>query len=170
MSIDLNGGTVTVDSSGNASYSPDDDSNIAKGLYIILVDSDTSNPDMTPSAPVTVTMDATGKITGVASKFAGPKVSFDAKGNLVQTQASTFPSKASDYPTEAVKPTPAGNSAKAKLANQMAEWFATSILPNLTVTIIIQNTTAGDGLQTSQTAGSATTHPTVAKTLTGTVS
>jgi hypothetical protein len=35
-------------------------------------------------------------------------------------------------------------------------------------TVTVPATTAGDGLQTSQAAGTATTHPTVAKTLTGT--
>lgn len=46
-------GTVSVDGSGNVTFTPNDATNCAKALYLAYASADSSDPDMTPQTSTT---------------------------------------------------------------------------------------------------------------------
>lgn len=137
-------GTVSVDDDGNESFDPEDYS-AAKLLYFRLKSDQESltRPDTTVTPPVITINRDTGETTIV-------------NGTMTTVQVP-------------VEPSTGGSQAQAKIANTMAAWLMTDIVPLLVPTIVIPADSDGDGLQTSQNPGDPTTHPASPKTLTGTL-
>jgi hypothetical protein len=133
-------GTVEVDDDGNETFTPNDATNAASYLYARLksVQESLTRPEPSFTPPV-ITID---RVTGASTI---------TNGTMTTTMVP-------------VEPSPGGSQAQAKMANTIAAWMITDILPLLVATTVIGTTSDFDGLQ------DGTTAPPTPKTLLGTIS
>lgn len=103
-------GTVTVADDGTETYTPNDSTNAAKSLYLLLLDNQSSN--MTPQTSTTPAVVVIDPVT-----FA-----------MTITPATTT---TINVP---VVISPDSKKAQAKLANTMASWMVTYLIANATIT------------------------------------
>jgi hypothetical protein len=113
----MNAGTVSVDDDGNETYTPNNSTNAAKALYLLLLNDQANN--QTPSTvttPPTVTIDPVTFAMSITP------------GTVITTNVP-------------VQITPDSKKAQAKLANTMASWMVTYLKANAVVTGTIDTTT-----------------------------
>lgn len=141
-SMTMVSGTVSVDSTtGLETYTPNNATNYAKALYALLLTASSTATVQTIHQPLTPILDSSGKTIGCQM----------------------------DTVTHVITPTIQMKQAQAQIANTFAG-VIDFIKAQASITTTIPATSAGDGLQTSATAGSATTHPSSAKPLQGAIS
>jgi hypothetical protein len=137
-------GTVAVDANGTETYTPNDATNAAKSLYALLIIENASGT--------------------MKQKVSGGKAIVNHDGTVTPPPPPTYVSV-----PFTITPTPDFKQKQAALANLMASWMVTYILANAVISVTIPATSGGDGLQTSTTVGTQTTHPSSPKTLGGTL-
>lgn len=148
--MSLIAGTVSVDDSGNVTYS--DNPSMSQAIFDALI-----------------TSSATDSFTSVATTV-------DPKTGLTKIVTPTLDSNGVGVlSTKIVMPNSEGASpdvkkAQAKIANTLASALVPYLTVNTVVTTTIPVSAAGDGLQTSATAGNPTTRPAAPKTITGVIS
>lgn len=141
-------GTVDVDQGdGTETYTPNTAQNAAKALYLLLLADSASVT--TPTRVTTVTAPTIDPVTGVTT----------------YTAATNVPGPPSAPPSP--WPSIDAKTAQAKVANTMASWIVTYLVTNAVATVTIPTSAAGDGLQTSASAGNPTTAPASPKTIVG---
>jgi hypothetical protein len=138
-------GTVSVDSAGNETFTPNDATNNAKALYAML---------LTSASSITMTQ-----------KVSHGSGSYDPTTGIYTPP----PPPTTQVVTKSVTPDPTTKQKQAELANLLATWIVTMMTTNASVSVSIPNTTAGDGLQTTTTNGNPTTHPSTTKNLSGVI-
>lgn len=165
----MNAGNVSVDDNGNETFTPDDATNSAKRLYLVLLAANSTIKKKAPVPVVPMVSNPDGSVTqgGVVIVNAdGSRNNFTWSDGSVHQIPQRPPAPTV---TIAVTPSPESKQAQAAIANAIAGWHVADILANAQITITIPASSAGDGLQTSATAGSPTTHPGSPKTLTGSI-
>ena len=131
-------GNVSVDDSGNATFTPDDATNCAKARYLSLLAADSGTPDMMPSTsttPASVTFHPDGTHTLTPATQSTTQVPIPPGPNNDATKKKAF----------------------AKTANADAAWIVPFLQASAQAKIA--NDASADGLQ------NGTVHPASAKFL-----
>ena len=116
-------GNVSVDDSGNVTYTPDDDTNAAKSLYLLLLaDQESSETPQTTVTPPVVTIDPVTFVPTVVSPGSVTTI------NVPVTVG------------------PDAKKAQAKMANTMASWIITYLKTQAIVTGTINDDKLIDGI------------------------
>lgn len=159
-------GLVVVDDDGNETFTPNDATNATKVVYLALMAANS-------------TVKVKSKQSGGGATWTPPKpsVSNPPTSNervAIAAWQQSHPVMTPPPPAvtvdvvHTIKPDPATKQKTAEMATAVSSLIP-YILANATISTVIPASSAGDGLQTSAAAGSPTTHPSSAKTLTGTI-
>jgi hypothetical protein len=162
--MSLIAGTVAVADDGTETFTPSSAANLAKGIYEMLLSVNSTAKMAQKSVSPATWSPPKPPISNPPTPDQLAAMRAWQAGNPTMTPP---PPATTTMVTKTITPDPTTKQKQAEFANGFATAVRDWLVANAVVTIAIPATSAGDGLQTSQSPGDPTTHPASAKTMTG---